>query len=149
MAKEKSSGLGVYNVYGPRKTDEGRVGDINTAGVVKEMQIDFRGDTYGYAEGTLPAGAKVLDAYAKVSEAFALSGTTPTIAIGTSGSAPTNGVKLTEAQAEATGTYALTPAGTWANVLATAVNVRVELGGTTPVSAKQGNASVVIRYVVV
>lgn len=149
MAKEKSSGLGVYNVYGPRKTDEGRVGDINTAGVVKEMQIDFRGDTYEYVEGFLPAGAKVLDAYAKVSEAFVLGGTTPTIAIGTSGSAPTNGVKLTEAQAEATGVYALALAGTWANVLAAATTVKVELGGTTPTVTSQGNASVVIRYVVV
>jgi hypothetical protein len=148
MGKENSAGLGVYNVYGPRKTDEGRSGSIKTAGVVKELELDFRGENYGIVSATIPAGATVLDGYAKVSEAFALGGTTPTIAIGTSGSAATNGVKLTEAQAEATGSYDLTPAGTWGSTLAASTSVAVELGGTSPTIGNGGNVKVVIRYVV-
>lgn len=148
MGIENTAGLGVNNVYGPRKTDEGRSGNINTAGVVKELEIDFRGENYSVVSATIPAGAKVLDGYAKVSEAFALGGTTPTLAIGTSGSAATNGVKLTEAQAEATGTYDLTPSGTWGSVLSAATSVAVELGGTSPTIGDGGNVKVVVRYVV-
>lgn len=148
MGIENTAGLGVNNVYGPRKTDEGRSGVINTAGVVKELEVDFRGENYSVVSTTIPAGALVLDGYAKVSEAFALGGTTPTLAIGTSGSAATNGVKLTEAQAEATGTYDLTPSGTWGSVLAAATTVKVELGGTSPTIGTGGNVKVVVRYVV-
>lgn len=148
MGIENTAGLGVNNVYGPRKTDEGRSGSIKTSGVVKELEIDFRGENYSVVSATIPAGAVVLDGYAKVSEAFALGGTTPTLAIGTSGSAATNGVKLTEAQAEATGTYDLTPAGTWGSVLSAATTVAVELGGTSPTIGDGGNVKVVVRYVV-
>ena len=148
MGIENTAGLGVNNVYGPRKTDEGRSGVINTSGVVKELEVDFRGENYSVVSATIPAGAVVLDGYAKVSEAFALGGTTPTLAIGTSGSAATNGVKLTEAQAEATGTYDLTPAGTWGSVLSAATTGAVELGGTSPTIGNGGNVKVVVRYVV-
>lgn len=152
MAKENSAGLGVYNVYGPRKTDEGRAGDIRTAGVEKEMQLDFRGDSYDLVTATLPKGAKFLSATAVVVEAFDLGGTTPTINVGTSGSAGTNyGIELSEAQAEAAGTvvYNSTGAGTWANPLAAATTVAVELDGTSPTVGSGGELSVVIKYIVV
>ena len=148
MAKENTAGLGVFNVYGPRKTDEGRAGKINTAGVVNELEVSFRGDSYSTVTAVIPAGAKVLDAYAKVDEVFVLGGTTPTINVGTSGSAATNGVPVSEAQAEALGSYDLTPAGTWAAVLAAATTVAVELGGTTPTITDAGEIKVVVRYVV-
>lgn len=147
MAKESTSGLGVYNVYGPRKTDEGRAGKINTSGVVHELEVSFRGDSYSTVTATIPAGAKVLDGYAKVDEVFVLGGTTPTINVGTSGSAATNGVSISEAQAEALGSYDLTPAGTWAAVLAANTTVAVELGGTSPTITDAGEIKVVIRYV--
>lgn len=147
--KEKSSGLGVYNVYGPRETDEGRAGDINTAGVVKELQVDFRGNSYSYVEATLPKGSIVLDAYAKVEEEFVLGGTSPTINVGTKGSAATNGASITKAQAEGEGVYDLTPAGTWGAVLAADTVVAVELGGTTPTITGAGEMKVVVRYVLV
>ena len=156
MAKENSAGLGVYNNYGPRQTDEGRAGQINTAGVVKELQINFRGsdfDSNGVAlldTATLPAGSKFIEAYASVQEAFVLGGTTPTINVGTSGSAGTNyGIELSEAQAEsaATAIYNDTGAGTWASVLAAATTVAVELDGTSPTVTDAGEATIVIRYI--
>lgn len=148
MAKENSAGLGVYNVYGPRKTDEGRAGKINKNGVEHELQLDFRGDSYSTLTATLPAGALVTEAYAKVDEAFVLGGTTPTINVGTSGSAATNGVPLSEANAEAVGQYTLTPGGTWGARLAAATTVAVELGGTSPTITSAGECKVIIRYTV-
>lgn len=152
MAKENSAGLGVYNVYGPRTTAEGRAGDIRTSGVEKELELDFRGSNYGQVTATLPKGAKFLSATAKIVEAFNLTGTSPTILVGTSGSAATNyGISISEANAEAAGTvvYNATGAGTWANPLAAATTVAVALGGTTPVATSVGLAKVVIRYLVV
>lgn len=150
MAKENSAGLGVYNVYGPRQTDEGRVGAIRTAGVVKEAEISFRGDNYDKLHTlTVPAGAKFIEAVATVVEAFTLGGTTPTINVGTSGSAGTNyAIEISETDAETEGkvVYNSTGAGTWASVLAADTTVAVELDGTTP-TIEGGEMTVVIRYV--
>lgn len=151
MAKENTAGLGVYNVYGPRKTAEGRSGQINTAGVVKELELDFRGDNYSLVSATLPAGAKVIECVADILEAFALGGTSPTLNIGTSGSAGTNyGIEISEAQAEAVNTvvYDNTAAGTWQSVLAADTTVVVGTDGTTPTVGTGGRAKVVIRYVI-
>jgi|DEB0MinimDraft_10_1074344.scaffolds.fasta_scaffold02219_7 hypothetical protein len=150
MAIENTAGLGVNNVYGPRETAEGRSGNLPTSGVVKELELDFRGDSYDKVSATLPKGAQVIECIAEVVEAFALGGTTPTINVGTSGSAGTNyGIELSEAQAEAAGTtkYDATKAGTWQSVLAAATTVAVELDGTTPTIGDGGLAKVVIRYV--
>lgn len=150
MGKENTAGLGVFNVYGPRKTAEGRNGDINTAGFVKELQLDFRGDNYSLVSATIPKGAQVIECMAYVEEAFVLGGTTPTINIGTSGSAGTNyGIELSEAQAEAADTtvYDATKAGTWQSVLAAATTVAVELDGTSPTITDAGLCRVVIRYI--
>lgn len=152
MAKENTAGLGVYNVYGPRTTAEGRSGDIRTDGVEKELELDFRGDNYSLVSATLPKGAKFLSATVKIVEAFNLGGTSPTILVGTSGSAATNyGVSVSEANAEAAGTvvFNATGAGTWANPLAAATTVAVALGGTSPTATSAGLAKVVVRYLVV
>lgn len=153
MAKENSAGLGVYNVYGPRETDEGRAGQINTAGVVKELEVSFRGDegNYDTVTAVVPKGAKFIEAVATVVEAFDLGGTTPTINVGTSGSAGTNyAIEISEAQAESAGTvvYNGTGQGTWASPLAADTTLAVELDGTTPTIA-EGEMTVVIRYITV
>lgn len=144
--KEKSSGLGVYNVYGPRSTDEGRSGKINTAGVVKELQVDVRGGTFSFVEGSLPKGANVIGAYAKVSEAFDF-GAATALSLGTKGSEATNGVSITAAQGEAVGVYELTPAGTWNAILAADTAYGMAATGAGITSA--GNLSIVVRYVLV
>ena len=138
MAKLNEAGLGVYNNYGTRTTDEGRVGDINTGGVVREMKIDFRGDANGETvTGTLPAGADIQGVYVDVTEAF--TGVTA-IDLGTSGSEATNGVSVPLTAGKAT----LTAGGTWAAVLAASTTVAVDFTGT---ANGTGNAEVVIRYV--
>jgi len=139
MAIENTAGLGVNNVYGPRKTAEGRNGNINTAGVVKELELDFRGDSIDFVSATIPAGAKILDAYADVEEVF---GGLTDLDVGTDGSEGTNGVDL---DPTATGVSDLTPIGTWADVLAASTTVGVAGTGTSDGS---GKAKVVIRYVV-
>lgn len=70
MAKLDQAGLGVYNNYGPRTTSEGRSGKINTAGKVWELELDFRAPDMGTLSASIPAGAKVLEAFADVKEVF-------------------------------------------------------------------------------
>lgn len=152
MTIETAPRRGVKVQYGPRSTAEGRSGQLQSFGNEKELQLDVRGDTYSLVEATLPKGAKFLSAHAEVMEAFDLGGTTPTINVGTSGSAGTNyGIELSEAQAEAAGTvvYNVTGAGTWGSVLASDTTVAVELDGTSPTATADGLLKVVIRYSVV
>ena len=148
MSKENSAGLGVYNNYGTRETNEARDGVINTAGKVWQKQINFHGNDYTQVSFTLPAGATFLRASAKVTEAFALGGTSPTINVGTSGSHGTNyAIELSEAQAEAVGTYYnATGAGTFAAPLAAATTVVVGLDGTSPTVTSAGAVQVLIEY---
>lgn len=151
MTIENKAGLGVNNQYGPRKTAEGRSGDINTSGFVKELELDFRGDTYQHVTATLPKGAKVIETVAVIEEAFALTGTTPTINVGKAGTAGTNyAIELSKAQAEAVGTvYNATSAGSFASVLTADTVIAVELDGTTPASGTGGKAKIVVRYIAV
>jgi hypothetical protein len=143
----------VHNQYGPRNAGK-TVGTFDTDGAIKELVIDFDGTivgdgAYPLLAPTLPAGAIIEDVYLVVTEAFVLGGTTPVIDIGTEGTEATNGFTITEAQAEATGTYDLTSAlsGTWAAGLAAATTVGILLGGGTPSVTSAGKARAVIRYV--
>ena len=150
MSKENSAGLGVNNRYGPFLIPDGVVGVIKTEGAVNELTLEFSGKNINddVILGTLPAGAKPLEAYVEIEEVFALGGTTPIIEVGTDGSEVTNGVSIAEATAEATGTTVITTfAGTWANALTANTNVSVALSGTSPTVTDAGKARVVVRYV--
>jgi len=146
MGMENSAGLGVNNVYGPRTTNEARASETHEGGAVHEVRAAFRGRDYDKVTAIVPANSTVIDCYVRVKEAFVLGGTSPTIAVGTSGSAATNGVKITEAQAEAVGMYKVTPSGTWASPITTATTVAVELGGTSPTIGTGGEVEFVVRY---
>ena len=142
----------IANHYGPRKSNAAN-GVYETDGVMQELSIEITGVELGNAAypllaPTLPAGAVIEDAYVKVSEAFVLGGTTPAIEIGTETSEATNGVTITEAQAEATGSYDVTAAlsGTWAAPLAAARTVGLALSGTTPTTTTAGKLELVVRY---
>lgn len=150
MGYENSAGLGVSNYYGARDTGKTR-GIIKTEGSIVELSVMIEAADIGsalYQAPKIPAGALIVGAYAKVSEAFALGGTTPTIDIGTEGSETTNNVALSEAQAEAVGTYDIfsSAAGTWAASLAAETTVGVALGGTTPTVGAAGKVEVIIQY---
>ena len=146
----------VSNHFGPRTTG-GSVGIYDTDGATREMVIDLDAAMVSAADFKLktpvklPAGAIVGNVFLKVKTAFALGGTTPTILIGTDGSEVTNGFVISEARAEAVGTYSLTSTktGTWANPLAAATTLGIALGGTSPTVGTAGKAKLVIEYVVV
>lgn len=146
----KSTLNGVTNYYGPRHRHEGVQGQMNTIGAERQLVIHFSGDTYGTVTGTLPAGAVVVgNAVVEITEAFNLGGTTPTLNVGVATTESTNRLaQLSEAQAEAVGTYSLVPAGTLAKdtPLATAVTIKVALGGTTPTATNAGKAKLIVPY---
>lgn len=151
MGFESNTGLNVNNHYGERETGQ-TSGNIRTAGVKNELSIQVDAKDIGVAlfnAPVIPAGSLIVGAYVKVEEAFALGGTTPTIDIGTSGSVATNNVEVSEAQAEAAGTYDIfsSAKGTWAASLAADTTVAIELGGTTPTKTDAGSLEVVIEYV--
>ena len=143
----------VSNHYGPRDTGK-TTGVIRTSGAMNELTLDIDGEMVGDAAYALvvpkiPAGAIIEDVYVEVTEAFVLGGTTPAIEVGTEGSEATNGVTITEAQAEAVGTYDVTSAlaGTWAAGLAAETTLGLALSGTSPTVTDAGKMRVVIRYV--
>lgn len=148
MAFELDTKRGVKNFYGPRTAYEGVVGELPTMGGTKELALEFSGASYSVTSGILPAGAKVIAAHVEVEEEFVLTGTTPTILIGTDGSEVTNGFVISETQAEAKGLYVITSfAGTWANMLASNTTVGVAIGGTGgPAVTAAGKMRVVVRY---
>lgn len=144
----------VNNHYGPRASGKTQ-GVARTAGFKKELVLDIDGTMVGNAAypllaPSLPAGASVLEVYAEVTEAFVLGGTSPTIEVGTETSEATNGFTISEAQAEAVGSYDLTSAlsGTWASPLAAATSVGLAQAGTSPTVTSAGKMRVVIEYIV-
>lgn len=151
MAKEIVNG--VTNFYGPRGRGDTQAGQIGTEGAEKQLVIFFTGENYLQVRGTLPAGAVIQgNAVVEVSEVFALGGTTPVINVGLSTTEGTNRLaQLSEAQAEALGTYSVAPAGTLAvnTPLAAAADIRVALGGTAPTATLAGLAKLVVKYVVI
>lgn len=97
----------------------------------------------------LPVGAVITRVVVQTKTAFTLTGTSPVINVGTEGSEATNGFSITQAQAQAVGTYTgYTLNGTWNSPIAAAAPVGVALGGTTPaVSGNVGALDVIISYI--
>lgn len=145
----------VHNHYGPRLAKGSSVvGSYNVDGVVRELSMEIDGamltaSDFQLIVPSLPKGAVIQTATVKVTEAFVLGGTTPSIKIGTEGSESTNGVSISEAQAEALGTYVLSTNGTWSSPLAATTTVGVALAGTSPTTTTAGKAQLVIRYILV
>lgn len=150
MAKELVNGVTAY--FGPRTAYEGAGGTQATRDDRRYFVVDFSGESIrqGVVAGKLPAGATVRGpALLEVREAFVLTGTTPTIAVGVQGSPTTNYLALIpEASAEAVGTYSLASAGTLAvnTPLAAETTIVVALGGTSPVVTGAGRARLIIPY---
>lgn len=144
----------VHNRYNTQKLGE-QIGVNHSDTAVTEITMTITGEQLvrdaATGDGfllapTIPVGAVITDVIVQVKEAFNLTGTTPTINIGTQGSETTNGFPISEAQAEAVGTYTPTKAGTWAAPIATALLVGVALGGTSPVSTTAGRMDILIKY---
>lgn len=143
----------VSQHYNARETGK-TSGVAKTEGFVYELTLDIDGEMVGneafeLVAPQIPAGSIIEDVYLVVEEAFVLGGTTPAIEVGTEGSEATNGVTITEAQAEAAGTYNITSAvsGTWAAGLAADTTVGLALSGTSPTVTDAGKLRVLVRYV--
>lgn len=141
---------GVTNYYGARNRYEGVAGTQGTRNDERIFVLFVGGQDYLTASGTLPAGAMIVgNALIEVSEVFVLGGTTPVINVGVSGSEGTNRLaQLSQAQAQAVGTYSVATAGTLAlnTPLAAAATIKVALGGTTPTATGAGKLKLVVPY---
>ena len=143
----------VNNHYGARETGK-TVGVVQTEGNMREVSWDLDGvmvgnEAFPLDAPVIPAGAVIDRVTVEVREAFVLGGTTPVIEVGTEGTEATNGFTISEAQAEALGTYDLTSAlsGTWAAPLAAATTVGIDLAGGTPTVTSAGKMRVSVRYI--
>lgn len=147
----------VHNRFG--RVDLGQqAGVFETDGGTYQISATLTGEQVGRDAATadaflvnlkLPVGAVITKVLAQVTEAFVLGGTTPAIEVGTQGSEATNGFTITQAQAQAVGTYDLTAAlsGTWASPIATEATVDVALSGTTPTVTDAGSVDILVEYV--
>ena len=151
----------VSNFYGPRDHDV-TAGVIKTEGGQNELTIVLDavtltdGDLILTAKPFIPAGSRVLRAYVQVEEAFAITGTTPLLSVGTEGAAAANGLDITEAQLEAIGVYDITStlAGTWHPTTGTGIVDRTVVGlaesagfTVTGGAGGVGKATVVVTYI--
>lgn len=151
-----SNADGLRTHYGRRLTgEEANFGVYaGDAGADKYMEIHLRGSdftsgTYTGPTAAVKAGFTVREVIVETLEAFNLGGTSPVLNVGVSGSEGTNRIaQISEAQAEALGTYAITPAGTLAanTPLAADQTLNVTLAGTTPTITSAGRLRVVVRY---
>lgn len=99
---------------------------------------------------TIPAGALIRNILVQTKAAITMTGTTPTILVGTEGSEVTNGFVISATQASTPGAYVETGVGTWSATtpLAAATVIGVALGGTTPVvTSTGGQIDVLIEYI--
>lgn len=134
--------------FGPNLADFSSQGvqKQNSNEVVVSFVLDgekFSSGTYQFdSQEVVPVGAVPLYCHIRVSEAFNLGGTTPTIQIGDAGSA-TRFANLSEANAEALGTYT---GSVTATPLTAAGTLAVSLGGTTPTVTSAGRATVTLAY---
>lgn len=155
MSYENTAGLSVNTQYGTRNTG-GAIGVERSQDSIGRLVIQFTGESLASGfmpPAVMPKGARVLRYFLDVDEVFVVTGTSPTVIFG--GTAPaTNGVVLTEAELEATGSKVPASAGTgtWSTSSATgttaAEKVAKALGGTTPaVASTQGKATLVVEYV--
>lgn len=144
-----------HNVFGPRDSG-GTLGRVKTEGITEELRIHITGELFndvpdGLVPPIIPAGAVIKAVYVNVEEVFVVTGTNPTILVGTNGSEVTNGLVISEAVAEALGPANLTStlAGTWdaEAPLAADTTVGIALGGTnTPAITDVGKLLLTIVY---
>lgn len=153
MSFEDNTGLGVNAFYSERSKLEGMGGQAPTAGNKKELVLEFSGANINDGSlaltAVLPQNALIIAAYVDVEEAVTMTGTNPTILVGTDGSEATNGLVISEALAEAKGITDVTGTltGTWADSLASDTTVGVALGGTNPTITDDGHIKVIVEYV--
>lgn len=132
---------GLLIKFGNDKNDMGVVGK-HSEETLQDLSVTFSGATYGDVSLVIPAGFRVVRSIGRVTEAFALGGTTPALEVGWTGDTDA-AAKLTEAQAEAVGVYATDGAATTAVQTADRTLI-VSLTGTSPTIGTGGKATVTV-----
>lgn len=153
MTFKNNAGIGVFQNYGKRDTGNA-VGLEQGTNSGFRLSVNLTGQMLndGFVPlVVVPKGALFRSATLRVDEAFVLGGTSPTIRIGAAGSVATNGVVISETQAETVGTKALAAgAGTWAFDSTTgttaAAKVAIDMGGTSPTATSAGKAVLVLEF---
>lgn len=145
-----------HNFFGARKSG-GAVGLEKVAGSIEQLVIFLEGGLFNdnlepLVPTYLPAGSIIRDVYIDVETVFALTGTNPTILIGTDTTEVTNGFVISQAVAQSTNTARLTSTltGTWA--VNTPIQARTKIGfaigGTGgPTVDRLGKAKVTIEFI--
>ncbi len=145
-----------HNTYGPRDSG-GSVGVLKVEGSIEQYKFELTGDDINdllepLVPTYLPAGSIIRDVWWDTAEAFALTGSSPTILIGTDTTEVTNGFVVSKAVAESTNTARLTSTltGTWAvnTPLQARTKVGFAIGGTGgPTVARSGRGYVTIEVI--
>lgn len=143
-----------HNTFGPRDTG-GSSGVLKVAGAIEQYKFEVTGDDINdllepLVPTYLPAGATIRDVYWDTYEVFTVTGTNPTLLIGTDTSEVTNGFVVSEAVMESTNTARLTSTltGTWAvnTPLQARTKIGFAIGGTgSPAIARSGRGAVTIE----
>ena len=157
MTFEAKTGLNVSNHYGPRSTG-GSIGVEHTQDSSHQMRIELTGQSVADAVAGftppyyIPKGALFRRATLRVDQAFALSGATPAVEVGSIGSTATNGIALSEAELETIGTKVPVSVGlgTWAFTSAPGIpaTIRVAIApkaGTT-IDPNLGKAILILEF---
>jgi len=144
-----------HNTFGPRDTG-GSTGPLKVEGSIEQLRLHITGDDFNdLLEPLVPtylgAGATIRDVYWDTIDVFNLTGTNPTLLIGTDTTEVTNGLVVSEAVAESTNTARLTSTltGTWAvnTPLQARTKIGFAIGGTgSPAVARSGAGILTIEY---
>lgn len=121
-----------HNFFGPRQSG-GASGVLLTDGAIEQLVFSLTGEELNDVLGPLtpqylPIGSVIRDVWWDTDVAFTLTGTAPTILVGTKTTEVTNGLVITQAQAQSTNTARLTASltGTWA--VNTPLQARTQIG---------------------
>ncbi len=121
-----------HNVMGPRQSG-GPSGVLKVEGSIEQLVVSLAGDELNDVLGPLtpqylPAGSTIRDVYWDTETVFTLTGTSPTILVGTKSSEVTNGLVISQAVAQSANTARLTSTltGTWA--VNTPLQARTQIG---------------------
>jgi hypothetical protein len=145
-----------HNTFGSRDTG-GSTGVLKVEGAIEQLRLHVTGDDINdllepLVPTYLPAGAIIRDVFWDTLEVFVVTGTNPTLLVGTDTSEVTNGLVVSEAVMESTNTARLTSTltGTWAvnTPLQARTKIGFAIGGTgSPAIARSGVGLLTIEYI--
>lgn len=145
-----------HNTFGARNTG-GSTGVLKVEGTIEQLRLEITGEDLNdllepLVPTYLPVGAAIRDVYWDTVSVFTVTGTNPTILVGTDTSEVTNGLVISEAVAESTASARLTSTlvGTWAvnTPLAARTKIGFAIGGTgSPAVARTGRGILTIEYI--